>query len=49
MDDLNRRKDFGVILPSIIIPDLLDELEPIYRHRGITALLHNIFHENQQN
>ncbi len=24
MDDLNRRKDFGVILPSMIIPDLLD-------------------------
>jgi uncharacterized protein (DUF885 family) len=26
MDDLNRRKEFGVILPSIIIPDLLDNL-----------------------
>lgn len=26
IDDLNRRKDFGVILPSIIIPDLLTDL-----------------------
>ncbi len=26
IDDLNRRKDFGVILPSIIIPDLLADL-----------------------
>ncbi len=25
-DDLDRRKDFGVILPSILIPDLLDDL-----------------------
>lgn len=26
IDDLNRRQDFGVILPNIIIPDLLSEL-----------------------
>jgi uncharacterized protein (DUF885 family) len=26
LEDLNRRKDFGVILPSIIIPDLITDL-----------------------
>ena len=27
IDDLNRRMEFGVILPSLIIPDLLADLE----------------------